>query len=231
MVRRTHQVRSLAVGVLALSALATCGGKETPANPTPSPTPKPSSSPTPAPGPTPTPTPNPAPTPDTQRCAKLEEGPVTRLAIAPRGHFIGSDQIPMRVRVNKVYEDEVWCIDKDKDHKLDFNLNQRNANGKECCWENDPVWTVDDPNFIVNSSEWRDSYGFIFRIRVNPQGKKGSVFVQTRLDGIDSYPWQSASYYSKGPLVIESMSASEITKECTCTFKGNGQYEGDKCTK
>lgn len=137
----------------------------------------------------------------------------------------------MRVRVAKAYEDEVWCIDKDKEHKLDLNLNQRNAAGKECCWNDDPVWTVTDPDFIVNSSEWRDDYGFIYRVRINPKGKRGSVFVQTKLDGLDSYPWQSGAFYPKGPLEIVSMSATEIKDTCQCTFLGNGQYEGDKCPK
>ncbi len=57
------------------------------------------------------------------------------------------------------------------------------------------------------------------------------MYVQTRLDGNDSYPWQSGSFYAKGPLVIESMSAGQIAKECQCIFKGNGIYEGDKCPK
>jgi hypothetical protein len=227
MARASYSLSSAAVGLLALLALGSCGGSSAPGNPNPNPTP----TPTPSPAPTPTPTPNPAPTPDVNRCARLEEGPVVRLAIAPRGQFDGSTQVPVRVAVRKTYEEEVWCVDKDKDYKLDFNLNQRNANGKECCWDEDPVWTVDDPDFIVDNSEWRDDYGFIFRVRVNPKGKKGTVLVRTRLDGIDSYPWQSASYYTKGPLVIESMSASEISKECLCIFKGNGQYEGDKCFK
>ena len=228
MARTSYPLSSLGIGLLALLALGSCGGSSTPGNPNPNPSP----TPTPSPAPTPTPTPNPAPTPDaSQRCAKLQEGPVVRVAIAPRGQFEGSTQVPMRVRVTKSYEDEVWCVDKDKEWKLDFNLNQRNEAGKECCWENDPSWHVDDPDFLVDNSEWRDNYGFIFRVRVNPKGKKGSIFVQTRLDGHDSYPWQSGSYYEKGPLVIESMSASEISKECQCTFKGNGQYEGDRCPK
>jgi hypothetical protein len=229
MARASYQFSSLGLGLLALLALASCGGSS-PARPNPNPTPTPG--PTPAPTPAPTPTPNPAPTPDaSQRCAKLENGPVVRVAIAPRGQFEGSNQVPMRVRVEKAFEDEVWCIDKDKESKLDFNLNQRNANGKECCWEEDPVWRVDDPNFLVDNGEWRDDYGFIYRLRVDPKGRKGKIFVQTTLDGHDSYPWQSGSYYQQGALVIESMSASEISRDCQCTFKGNGQYEGDRCSK
>src|SRR5262245_30992269 len=207
MARSSCRLSCLGPGLLALVGLGSCGGS-TPAKPNPSPSATPTPSPGPTPPPAPTPTPNPAPTPDAQRCAKLEAGPVVRVAIAPRGQYEGSTQVAMRVRVTKPYEDEVWCVDKDKEWKRDFNLNQRNDNGKECCWEEDPVWHIDDPDFLVDNGEWRDPYGFIYRVRVNPRGKKGSIYVRTSLDGNDSYPWQSGSYYAKGPLIIEAMSAN-----------------------
>jgi hypothetical protein len=192
----------------------------------------PAPTPTPAPVPTPTPTPAPTPSPDAAaRCAGLASGPVTRIAVSPRQLVTDGVNSDMMVRVRPGF-DEVWCVDKDKEHRLDFNLNQRNANGQACCWENTPEWNVSDPsNLQSGSGSTRDDNGFIYRIRIASGGRKGTVGISAKLDGVDSHPWQSLSGYTIGTLDVVAMEASDIAKDCQCTYKGNGQYEGAKCPK
>lgn len=201
---------------LAAAALS-CGGSENPAKP---PTPQPSASPTPAPIPVTVP----------PYCGSLPPGPVTRVAVAPREHSIDGQQMEMKVRVYEPFVDEVLCVDKDRDHKIDFNLNQRNASGKECCWEGTPGWAVRDPSGVVTSQQIRDNKGFIFRVRIDPRGAPARVAVSAELDGVQSYPWQSGSEYEKGPVWIQAMSAQEL-KQCTCAYLGNAGYAGSGCPK
>jgi hypothetical protein len=156
---------------------------------------------------------------------------VARIAISPRQHSIDGANVDVRVRVRPGF-DEAWCVDKDKDHRLDFNLNQRNADGRACCWDDPPEWSVDDDSGLVaGNGTTRDDNGFIYRIRVEPRGRAGSVGVSANLDGVDSHPWQSGSGYQMGNLNIVALSASDIQKDCTCVYLGNGLYEGDKCPK
>jgi hypothetical protein len=213
----------LVAGALLLPA---CGG-DSPTTP-PSPAPP---SPTPAvPSPTPNPTPTATPTPTVDKCAGLQAGPVTRLAISPRAHQQDGTDVDIRVRARPGF-DEVWCVDKDREHRLDFNLNQRNEGGRECCWVNDPSWSLDDPGDLAGGESVRDQYGFIYRIRMAPGGARGTVGITAELDDVNSHPWQSNSGYSIGPLNIVAMSAAEIQRDCKCIFRGNGQYEGDGCNK
>ena len=165
------------------------------------------------------------------KCGTLAPGPVTRFAITPREQREDGVQVDMRVRARPGF-DEVWCVDKDKEHRLDFNSNQRNADGKECCWINDPEWFVSDPDRVVDSAApIPNTNSFNYRLRINTHGARATVDVQARIDGIDSFPWQSGSGYRRGPLQIVSMSQNEINRDCKCIFKGNGIYEGEGCSK
>ena len=206
---------------LLLAFLALSCGSDTPARP-----PQPSASPTPTPLPAPIPSPSAAP-----QCGSLAPGPVMRIAVAPRSHDVDGKQVEMRVMVSEMFEDEVLCIDKDREHKIDFNLNQRNADGKECCWKGEPGWAVRDGYGVVTSQQIRDDKGFIFRVRIDPKGVSANVGVSAELDDIQSHPWQSGSGYSRGPIWIQAMSAQEIKQQCTCGYIGNGGYTGSGCPK
>jgi hypothetical protein len=217
--------------VLVLAALGGCGGDNT-VQPPPVTT-----STTLAPTPTTTTTITTTTTtqpvdPATAKCANLQPGPVVRYAISPREQRTDGVQTDgMRVRARPGF-DEVWCVDKDKEHRLDFNSNQRNAGGRECCWTNDPEWKVSDPDKVVDqAAPVPNTNNFNFRLRMNTRGARSTVEVQAVIDGIDSFPWQSGSGYTKGPLRIVAMSANEISRDCRCVFRGNGIYEGDGCTK
>jgi hypothetical protein len=155
---------------------------------------------------------------------------VARLAVAPRTQVEDGETVPIRVRARPGF-DEVWCLDKDKEHRLDFNLNQRNESGRECCWNGEPEWETLDPSGIAGGQSVRDQYGFVYRIRVFPQGTRGTVGLRANLDGVNSFPWQSGSGYEQGPIEMVTMSASEIQRDCKCVFLGNGQYEGAGCSK
>lgn len=165
------------------------------------------------------------------RCANLAPGPVVRYAITPREHRADGEVVDLRVRAKAGF-DEVWCVDKDKEHRLDFNSNQRNAQGRESCWVDDPEWRYDDPDRFVQSGQAiPNTNGFNYRIRMNPRGARGEVHVEAEIDGVLSYPWQSGSGYKREALRIVSMSKNEIDRDCLCIFRGNGIYEGDRCSK
>lgn len=169
--------------------------------------------------------------PSATRCDNLAPGPVVRYAISPREQRADGDVTDMRVRARPGF-DEVWCIDKDKEHRLDFNSNQRNSQGRECCWTNDPSWDFEDPDRLVQSGAViANTNGFNYRMRINPRGARGTVSVEAEIDGIPSQPWQSGSGYRVEPFRIVSMSKNEIERDCLCIFKGNGIYEGDRCSK
>lgn len=175
------------------------------------------------------PAPVPSSTPDA-KCGSLPPGPITRVAVAPRQHDEDGTQVEMRVQVREEFSDEVVCVDKDKDHKLDFNLNQRNQDGQESCWRDEPGWAVRDPAAMVTNQQPRDQYGFIFRVRISPRGRTGRVGVSAELDGVLSHPWQSGAEYAQGPIWIEAMDQQGL-KNCKCVYLGNGGYEGEGCTK
>jgi len=77
----------------------------------------------------------------------------------------------------------------------------------------------------------RDQYGFVYRVRIDPQGARNTVGLRANLDNVNSFPWQSGSGYEQGPLQMVTMSAAEIQRDCKCIFLGNGQYEGAGCSK
>lgn len=165
------------------------------------------------------------------KCAGLAAGPVTRYAISPREQRADNAVTDIRVRARPGF-DEVWCIDKDQEHRLDFNSNQRNAQGRECCWIDDPAWDFEDPDRMVQSAAViANTRNFNYRMRINPRGARGTVLVQAEIDGIKSHDWQSGSGYNIQPFRVVSMSKNEIERDCQCIYRGNGIYEGDRCNK
>jgi hypothetical protein len=216
---------SSAVGAIAL--LSSCGGSTTtpPVNSTLPPSTTTATTVV-------TTTPPPTATPDPSlRCANLAPGPIVRYAITPREQRADGEVVDLRVRARPNFE-EVWCLDKDKEHRLDFNSNQRNAAGREACWVDDPVWRYeDDDRFVDLAQPIPNTNGFNYRMRINSHGARGTVFVEAEVDGILSYPWQSGSGYRREPLQIVVMSKNEIDRDCQCIFRGNGIYDDDRCPK
>jgi hypothetical protein len=215
---------SSAVGALAL--LSSCGGSTTTPPVTTAPAVSSTSTTTAITTPSTT-----TPTDPALRCANLAPGPVVRYAITPREQRADGEVVDMKVRARPGF-DEVWCVDKDKEHRLDFNSNQRNASGRESCWVDDPSWRFSDPSrFVELGQVIPNTNNFNYRLRINPRGARGEVGVEAEIDGVLSYPWQSGSGYAREPLRIVSMSKNEIDRDCLCVFRGNGLYDGDKCTK
>lgn len=217
---------------LVIGILPACGGDSPTVAPPPTTIPSTPPTTTTLPPPSTTTTTTTLPPGVESKCANLQPGPVVRYAISPREQRSDGTQTDgMKVRAKSGF-DEVWCIDKDQEHRLDFNSNQRNSNGRECCWINDPEWFVDDPDRVVDSAApVPNTSNFNYRLRINTHGARATVNVQAVLDGMKSYPWQSGSGYQQGPLQIVAMSANEIARECQCTYRGNGIYEGDRCPK
>jgi hypothetical protein len=184
------------------------------------------------PAPTPVPTPAATPTPLVlAQCGSLAPGPVVRYAIAPRAARVNGENVPMRVWIQAPWQ-EAWCLDKDQQYQIDFNSNQRNADGKESCFQNDPEWQiVDDPDHIVLGQGSFGDHGFNYRVGVDARGVETSFGVQARIDGVSSKPWQSGPSvgYPEGPLKVVTLSAADIERNCKCTYFGNGNYNPE-CT-
>jgi hypothetical protein len=157
---------------------------------------------------------------------------VARLAIAPRTLRTDGAQVPMRTRLVAPGE-ELLCLDQDKSHLLDFNLNQRNAQGQECCWVDPPGYRIrGDTNAIVSDARPVDPNRFIFRVRVEPRGIPEATFgVQADLDGVFSHPWQSGGQYLIEPLRVITLPGADIERLCPCIYLGNGGYEGGSCVR
>jgi hypothetical protein len=180
--------------------------------------------------PPPTTLPPPPPTTLAAQCT-FAPGPVTRLAISPRELRTDGTDSPILVRARPNW-DEVVCLDRDKAHRLDFNANQRNADGRESCYEGDVNWRVvsDDLELVTGSSSRHDD-GFIWRYNIEPRGRNGVIEIEAELDGVRSHPWQSGSGYRRETLRIETMNTNEMNRDCLCIFRGNGVYEGARCPK
>jgi hypothetical protein len=128
--------------------------------------------------------------------------------------------------------EEVLCLDSDKSHRLDFNLNQRNAQGQECCWVNDPSYRVrGDTARMVSGGTPIDDNGFVFRIRVDPRGQEANFAIEAELDGVFSHPWLSGGQYPREPLRVITLSGELIPGYCPCIYLGNGGYEGGSCER
>ena len=221
---RRHAILAIFIGVGLING--GCGGEGPTAVPSPAP---PTTTLAPQPPPT-TVTPAPSPTPGSQQC-NFAPGPVARLAISPRELRTDGVQADVFVRARPNW-DEVVCLDRTKTHRLDFNANQRNADGRESCYIGDVAWrVVDDSRNMITGSSSRHEDNFIWRFNIEPGGAADSIEIEAELDGIKSHPWQSGSGYRREPLRIVTMSASDIARDCLCIFRGNGVYEGARCPK
>src|SRR5688572_20056078 len=176
----------------ALLCLAACGGSS-PMQPPPPP-------PTTLAAAQPSPSPDPSPSAEAAACP-FSPGPVTRLAIAPRALSSNGVPTPMRTRLVGPGE-ELLCLESEKSHRIDFNLNQRNAQGQECCWVDEPSYRIrGDTSRIVTGTGAIDDNGFIFRVRVDSRGENEATFgVEAELDGVFSHPWTSGGGYPREPL-------------------------------
>jgi hypothetical protein len=215
------RIPAAAIGCTMALLFSACGGSSSPTQ-----APAPSPSPTAAAQPSPIPSVSPA----TTGCT-FAPGPVTRLAVAPRALQTNGASAPMRTRLVGPGE-EVLCLEYEKSHRLDFNINQRNALGQESCWEGFPSYRIrGDTAHIVTSSGQIDDNGFILRVRVDPQGQEASFGVEAELDGIFSHPWLSGGPFPREPLRVITVSADEIAGLCPCIYLGNGGYEGGSCVR
>lgn len=199
-----------------------------------------SSSPTPLPPPpattlaaqpSPSPSPSPTATPGAASCP-FAPGPVTRLAIAPRA--LQSNGASARLRTRLVAPgEELLCLESEKSHRIDFDLNQRNAFGEESCWEGFPSYRIrGDTSRIVTGSGAIDDNGFVFRVRVDPRGVNEATFaVEAELDGVFSHPWTSGGGYPREPLRVITLPGDEIARLCPCIYLGNGAYVGGSCER
>ncbi|HET7747384.1 MAG TPA: hypothetical protein VFM29_08790 [Vicinamibacteria bacterium] len=156
---------------------------------------------------------------------------MTRLAISPwRILLEGGAQTDVRVRVRPGW-DEVVCLDRNTDYRLDIQGTQKNADGRECCYEGTFIWRKTDNSNLVVAESPRTPEGSIYRYNISPRGREGLITVQAELDRVLSHPWQSGAGYAQEPLRIEVMSANQLSRECNCIYRGNGVYEGGGCPK
>lgn len=212
------------LALAASAALLSCGGTSPTLPPVPTPSASPDTQPSPSPSPSASPSPGAASCP-------FAPGPVTRLAIAPRALQSNGAPAPMRTRLVGPGE-EVLCLDYEKSHRLDFNLNQRNAFGEESCWEGFPSYRVrGDTQRMVTGSGPIDDNGFVFRVRVEPREHEASFGVEAELDGVFSHPWTSGGGYPREPLRVITLSGDELPWVCPCIYLGNGAYEGGSCER
>ena len=162
---------SLSVAV-ACALLWSCGGGGSPTQPTPTPTPAPI--PTPTPAATPTPATNPTPTPPNYYDT-LPPGPVTRYSI--KLHSVQRrDGTQLEEPFPQDTSGRYLVMPGDF---IVFDSTQKNAQGEECQWINDPVWAVDDPN---NAMDRRPSSNpFLLRVDVI---RNGTFTVTASVDGI-----------------------------------------------
>ncbi len=191
---------------------------------------QPPSVPSPSPATVAPPSPSPSASPGVAGCS-FAPGPVTRLAIAPRALQTNGVSAPMRTRLVGPGE-EVLCLDQEKSHRLDFNLNQRNAQGLESCWVDEPRYRIrGDTAHVVTGSGPIDDNSFIFRVRVEPRGQDATFGVEAELDGIFSHPWLSGGQYPREPLRVITLAGDDIPGYCPCVYLGNGGYEGGSCLR
>lgn len=221
----THPLSRALRSVLAASFLSACGGSSPTQAPPPSPTPTPPAQPSPSP------VPSPSASPEAAGCP-FAPGPVARLAIAPRA--LTSNGAPAQMRTRLVGPgEELLCLDSSKSHRIDFNLNQRNAQGQECCWVEEPRYRIrGDTSHIVTGSTPIDDNAFIFRVRVEPRGIDEATFgVEADLDGVLSHPWASGGQYPREPLRVITLPGGDIPRLCPCIYLTDGAYEGGSCVR
>jgi hypothetical protein len=151
--------------------LLSCGGGS-PTQPTPTPTPVPI--PTPTPAATPTPAPEPTPTPPNYYDS-LAPGPVAKYNIK-----LHSVRKPDGTELEEPFpQDDQGRYRVNPGDFIVFDSTQKNADGKECQWVNDPVWTVDDPANAMD--RLGSSNAFLLRVNII---RTGQFIVTASLDGI-----------------------------------------------
>jgi hypothetical protein len=165
---------SLSVAV-ACALLSSCGGGGSPTQPSPTPTPAPVPTPTPAATPTPAPEATPTPTPPPSYYDNLAPGPVARYNIK-----LHSVRKPDGTELEEPFpQDSQDRYRVNPGDFIVFDSTQKNADGKECQWVNDPVWNVDDPS---NAMDRRPgSNPFLLRVDII---RTGQFTVTASLDGI-----------------------------------------------
>jgi len=163
---------SLSVAV-ACALLWSCGGGGSPTQPSPMPTPAPV--PTPTPAATPTPAPEATPTPPPNYYDTLAPGPVTRYNI--KLHSVQrQDGTQLEEPFPQDTNGRYLVMPGDF---IVFDSTQKNAQGEECQWLSDPVWTVDDPS---NAMERRPSSNpFLLRVDIV---RNGTFTVTASVDGV-----------------------------------------------
>lgn len=150
--------------------LLSCGGGGSPTQPTPTPTPAPVPTPTPAATPAPAPTPTPPSYFD-----NLAPGPVVRYSIK-----LHSVRKPDGTELEEPFpqDDNGWYRVTIGDFIV-FDSTQKNADGNECQWINDPVWNIDDPSSAVIRRP--SSNPFLLRADIKRNGK---FTVTASVDGV-----------------------------------------------
>jgi hypothetical protein len=171
MVRDAFRLVNSRLVVAALAAsFGACGGGGSPAGPNPTP------------APTAAPTPTPAPTPDPR--ANLAPGPVTRFDIKVRSIALcrGSENLDCNAFRPKTQDpDGAWVVC--EGDFVVFDGNQANAQGQECRWNADPIYTVTDPDGAL--SRLNSSNPFLLRTDVVG---RGDITITAVLDGVQSNP-------------------------------------------
>jgi hypothetical protein len=152
-------------------SFSACGGGGSPVAP-------------PNPGPTATPAPNPTPTATPDPRANLAPGPVVRFdikvrSIAPCRGSVDLDCNTFRPKTQD--PDGAWVVC--EGDFVVFDGNQANAQGQECKWINDPVYTIDDPDGVM--TRLNSSRPFLLRTNID---RRGDVRIRAVLDGIQSNP-------------------------------------------
>jgi hypothetical protein len=169
---RMHQPHR-AVAVLALFALAGCGGGGSSPSQAGSPqaTPAPNGSPAATPKPDPTPTPDPRP--------NLAPGPVVRYTIKIRTVNNGE-------RDAEQDNQGRWVVHPGE--RVDFDSTQKNAGDQICQWRDTPHWLLDGREVPLESDAgvvYRRGSTQPFLLKLTMQ-TTGEVLVQGTLDGVVS---------------------------------------------
>jgi hypothetical protein len=171
MVRDAFRLVNSRIVMAALAAsFGACGGGGSPAGPNPTP------------APTTNPTPTPAPTADPR--ANLAPGPVTRFDIKVRSiaPCRGSENLDCNTFRPKTQDpDGAWVVC--EGDFVVFDGNQKNAQGQECRWNVDPIYTITDTDGVL--SRLNSSNPFLLRTDVVG---RGDVRITAVLDGVQSNP-------------------------------------------
>lgn len=116
--------------------------------------------------------PRPSPTPQ-----GLAQGPVAQLKAYIK--TVETEQGSRQYRPGEQDKDGNWVLHPGE--FVVFDLTQRNASGQICGWVDDPVWSVKDPDGVLQVRE--SSHPFFLRVNID---HKGYFELQGAMDGMDS---------------------------------------------